>query len=599
MNITHKFIFAISLFILSFIFFSVLELNKNRIIGWIIGLTLIIGFIILFAAVLNDKPLIIKAFSWPLLIAMMIIIVISTQGPFKLVPAVDYKNPQRTDIIKLPQGKLTGVYTKDKKVEVFTGIPYAKPPIGDLRWKEPADPGNWSGILKADHFAPMSMQPNNNELFNSLAQIIGYHDYKISLTDNYRHKMSEDSLYLNIWKPADTTNKTPVLVYIHGGSLKTGQPWYKDYSGEAMARNGVIVVNMGYRLGIFGYFADEELANESPNGTTGNYGTLDQIKALEWVKKNIASFGGDENNITLAGESAGAASVSALTTSPLAKGLFNKVIAESSSVTTKNPPHSYRSMDQALKDGASTKKDLKVKTVSDLRKISSKKLVSYADTHHHITIDGYALTESPYNSYQKGIFNGQIILQGYNSDESGAFLIRNPVNLKNYETQIKSEFGEKGSALLKILPANTNKEAKENYKKIFTAYYFGYSHYRWVKQTTDMGIPTYEYLFSKDNKRLGAWHSGEEVYLYGNIPKSDKAGANLYDNSDLKLEKTFNGYVLNFIKYGNPNGKATDSNLLSNWPLAKTGNSPMELGRHVGVIEDPYLKIYKELDKFE
>ena len=178
-------------------------------------------------------------------------------------------------------------------MEVYAGIPYAKPPVGELRWREPQDPEPWEGVLAADHFAPMSMQPQNAAWYSSMAQIIGYHDYEISLDDNFRDLNSEDALYLNIWKPAGEQENLPVLVYIHGGSLQTGQPWYADYSGEGLARKGVIVVNMGYRLGVFGFLADEELMAESPNGTTGNYGLLDQIKALEWVRDNIAAFGGD------------------------------------------------------------------------------------------------------------------------------------------------------------------------------------------------------------------------------------------------------------------------------------------------------------------
>ena len=144
-------------------------------------------------------------------------------------------------------------------MEVYAGIPYAAPPVGELRWREPQDPVPWEGVLRADTFAPMSMQVVNSNLYSSLAQIIGYHDYQISLHDNFRDAVSEDSLYLNIWKPAGEQEKLPVIVYVHGGSLQTGQPWYADYSGEGLARKGVIVVNFGYRLGVFGFYADEEL----------------------------------------------------------------------------------------------------------------------------------------------------------------------------------------------------------------------------------------------------------------------------------------------------------------------------------------------------
>ena len=319
----------------------------------------------------------------------------NTVGPVKLHPAVEGKNGGVTDVVTVSGGQLTGVYTADQAVEVYAGIPYAAPPVGELRWREPQDPAPWSGVLAADAFAPMSMQPQDPVIYSSLAQIVGYHDYKISLTDNYRDANAEDALYLNIWKPAGAQEKLPVLVYIHGGSLQTGQPWYADYRGEGLARKGVIVVNMGYRLGVFGFLATEELQAESPNGTTGNYGLLDQIKALEWVQENIAAFGGDPDNVTLAGESAGSACVTALCTSPLAKGLFRRAIGESSTVTAPAPTHSFRLLDQALATGAETLARFGVSSVEELRQLDAETLVAAADVNPQMTVDGYVLPQTP------------------------------------------------------------------------------------------------------------------------------------------------------------------------------------------------------------
>ncbi|MBQ1368017.1 MAG: carboxylesterase family protein, partial [Firmicutes bacterium] len=290
---------------------AALELNKNSLWGWAVTILLFGLYIFLYVRFLGEKPFGFKLLAFLGLLVLTFGAFMLSWPPTKAVPAVSYPNPKTTEIIELQDGKITGVYNEDGKVKVYTGIPYAQPPVGDLRWKEPQDPAPWDGILVCDHFAPMSMQPVNLPIYNSLAQIIGYHDYKISLTDNYIAPVSEDSLYLNIWQPAEAKpeDKLPVIVYIHGGSLQTGQPWYDDYSGETLAHEGVIVVNMGYRLGVFGFFADEELIAESDNKTTGNYGLLDQIKALEWVQKNIAVFGGDPSNVTVAGESAGSACV--------------------------------------------------------------------------------------------------------------------------------------------------------------------------------------------------------------------------------------------------------------------------------------------------
>ena len=222
----------------------------------------------------------------------------------KLVPAT-YEGANRTGKIKVKEGRLTGVYNKDGSVEVYAGIPYAKAPVGDLRWKEPKNPEKYKGVLRADHFQPMAMQKRTNRVVSSATDIFFYRNVTRTIKNRYVPKMSEDCLYLNIWKPRGPQKKLPVVFYIHGGSLTTGQAWWEDYNGESYAKNDVIFVNFSYRLGALGFYADENLASESPNGTTGMYGFLDQLKALDWVRANIEKFGGDPDNITIAGESAG------------------------------------------------------------------------------------------------------------------------------------------------------------------------------------------------------------------------------------------------------------------------------------------------------
>ncbi|MBR4906204.1 MAG: carboxylesterase family protein, partial [Clostridia bacterium] len=325
--------------LLFLIMLAVLELNKNTILGFLLLLAVTVGFAVLFIKVLHGGKWYWKVLGWLGWIGAFVLILLLTWPPMKRVPAYEDRTPTYTEVISTEKGDVRGVVIDEGRVELYAGIPYAKPPVGDLRWREPQDPDAWDGVLDADHFAPMCMQPVELPIVSSLKQVIGYHDYKISLSDNYRPAVSEDGLYVNVWKPAGKVDNLPVLVYIHGGTLQTGQPWYADYAGTGLAREGVVVVNLGYRLGVFGYLADEGLKSESEHGTTGNYGLLDQIKALEWVQKNIAAFGGDPNNITLAGESAGAASVSAICTSPLAKDLFQRVLLESSTVVSIEPPH--------------------------------------------------------------------------------------------------------------------------------------------------------------------------------------------------------------------------------------------------------------------
>ena len=577
--------FCIFYGVFSLLALALLELNKNRVIGWVIALVLLAEYFLLRRNLKNAGARILVFLCLTALLAADLFL---TVGPVKRHPAVEGKNGGETDVVTIADGQLSGVLTADGEVEVYVGIPYAAPPVGELRWREPQDPTPWEGVLKADHFAPMSMQPQNSTIYNSLARIIGYHDYRITLEDNYRDANSEDALYLNIWKPAGAQEKLPVLVYVHGGSLQTGQPWYRDFSGEGLARKGVLVVNMGYRLGVFGFLATEELMAESENGTTGNYGLLDQIKALQWVQENIAAFGGDPENVTLAGESAGSACVSALCTSPLAKGLFRRAIGESSTTTARRPAHSFSLLDRALKTGNETMERFGVSSVEELRQLDAGKLVAAADRVHHMVVDGYVLPVTPYEAYARGVHNEEAILHGFNSDEGTPFILFDQANLKNFEQKVRSFFGDYADEVLALYPAGTDAEARRNWNSIYSVIYFTHGHYCWTGQALSNGIPSYEYYFSKDNGSIGPWHSGEEIYCYHNIPEDSK----LFDDGDRALSDLFSDYFANFIKTGDPNGPG-----LPRWERSGEDRLLMELGENVGPTEDPYTRLYSILDR--
>ena len=592
MNETKKgsrgILWRVLFFLTGCLFLAVLELGKFTAAGWVLAAAVLAGFYLLRRNVLKEASAASRLLSWLGLAAALGLVLWISYPPVRRVPAVSGRDPRTTGIVTVAQGHLRGVYTPDGAVEVYAGIPYAEPPVGDLRWKEPQPKAPWEGILEADHFAPMSMQTQNGPLYSSLAQIIGYHDYEIRPDDDYRPPASEDSLDLNIWKPAGDVSGLPVLVYVHGGSLQTGQPWYADYSGEGLARLGAVVVNMGYRLGIFGFFADEALAAESPNHTTGNYGLLDQIQALRWVKENIAAFGGDPDNVTLAGESAGSACVSALCTSPLAAGLFRRVLAESSTVTAPQPAHSFRTMEEALKAGEATKKKFGAYTLEELRALPAEQIAGELSSHHHITVDGYVLTETPYESYARGHHNEEAQMQGFNREESGPFILFGQADLKSFRSMVERSFEAPYAArVLDLYRPQTDAQARRDWADIYTAVLFSYGHNVWERQANALGIPAYVYHFTKENGRLGSWHSGEEVYFYNNIPADSK----LYDGEDRELSRIMSAYLMNYLKTGDPNGPG-----LPEWPASAGDGRILTLGSTIRMDQSPYADLYGILD---
>ena len=580
-----KILFTILFVILSVLFGAFLELNHQTIPGWILTAVLLAGFWYVRNHVLDAKPFLMRLGAWLLCIAVFALIVYISWPPVKPV-AAGKPSAKKTEIIETADGKVRGIFNEKETVEIFTGIPYAAPPVGDLRWKKPQDPAAWEGVKECDHFAPMSMQSVNLPIIGSLTQIIGYHDYQISLSDNYRPAVSEDSLYLNIWKPAGNQTKLPVVVYIHGGSLQTGQPWYADYSGESFAENGVICVNMGYRLGIFGFLADEEMLKEE--GTAGNFGLLDQIKALEWVRDNIEAFGGDPHNVTLAGESAGAVCVDALCVSPLAKGLFQRVILESSTVSSPEPPHSYRSFSDALASGKKIREKYGCASLAELRKLPAEQIVGEMNSQHHITPDGYVFTDDPYVLRKQGIHNEEAILHGFNAEESGPFLLFSKTTLKNYESRIRTYFKDRTEEVLQLYPAATDEEAAKNWALIYGAVFFNYSHQCLNRLAAENKIPVYEYLFTKTNRRLSCWHSGELVYAFHRIPENSR----LYDAADRTLSDQMHAYWCAFAKTGTPSVSG-----LPDFAENISSSRVMRFGETVEMIDEPYLKLYEILDK--
>lgn len=597
--------FSIFIILLTLLYLIVLELSKNIMIGWIVGI--IAGIIMLLERhMLKKQNLLTRRSKWMMWIAYIIVLALNflmTKPPVKNIPAVDTKNPQVTEVMEINQGFLRGVYNEDKSVRVYAGIPYAAAPIGNLRFKEPQAPEKWEGVKTFDTFGPMAMQKRTSTFMDSLSHILGWHDYQVKSGDEFIEAMSEDCLYLNVWTPeSQDTDLKPVIFYIHGGSLNTGQSSYTEYRGENLAKQGVVFVDFAYRLGVFGYYAADDLKEESPNGTTGNYGLLDQIAALKWVHDNIEQFGGDPNQITIAGESAGASSVNALCVSPLTEGLFNYAIAESSGIVAVEPFHTFRSYEDALEEGKKVRDTFKVSSSAELRKLSAKELLDNESNQSAMTVDGYAIIEQPYLTYEKGNNHELALLNGFNAKEADAFLLSTKATAENYEELLAEDIGEQAAEMVKVVPPDSPQrdqhfivdalgDAKGALNEAYSAIWFSYSHYLWNNYLIEQNIPTYEYYFTKKNNIISNYHAGELPYAYGNLWRHP----GLYDEEDYKLSEIMQKYWVNFAKTGNPNGEG-----LPKWEMrSPTQDKLLQLDADIKMIEDPNLPLYEVIDKYQ
>ena len=598
-------LFYAVIILITLLYLVILELSKNIILGWIIGVFVSIAMIS-YRCFLADKGLLstkVKLITWGSFIGILCANYLLTSPPYKNVPAVDNKNPDVTEVVHVAQGDLTGVYNADHSVKVYAGIPYAKPPVGELRFKEPQAPEGWDSVRACDAFGPMAMQPRSDTLYDSLSHILGWHDYQVKLGDEYIEPMSEDCLYLNVFAPEDMGDEPlPVIFYIHGGSLTTGQSSYTEYRGEDLAKRGVIFVNFAYRLGVFGYYTADDLKEESPNNTTGNYGLLDQIAALNWVKDNIAAFGGDPDRITIAGESAGSSSVNAICVSPLTEGLFNYAIAESSGILAYKPFHTFRDYSEAIEQGDMVREEFKAKSSMELRDIPAEELVKTASNQSAMTVDGYAIVEQPYLTYEKGENHEKALLNGFNAKEADAFNLGIKATAENYEELLAEDLGDYASDMAKVVPPDSPQrdqhfivdamgDAKGALNQAYSAIWFSYSHYLWNNYMVKQGKPAYEYYFTKTNNSLSNYHAGEIPYAYGNLWRHP----GLYNEDDYKLSDIMQQYFVNFAKTGDPNGEG-----LPKWEARTVGNNQLlQLDTEIKMTEDPNEKLYDIIDKYE
>ncbi|RKS15887.1 carboxylesterase/lipase family protein [Flavobacterium sp. 120] len=484
--------------------------------------------------------------------------------------------------LTIANGTIEGEFDIKTNIQSFKGIPFAQPPVGDLRWKAPQPLTNWTGVKQTKKFGPRAIQSN----------VFGDMGFR---SDG----MSEDCLYLNVWSPAKSASeKLPVLVYFYGGGFAAGDGSESRYDGENMAKKGIVTLTVNYRLGIWGFFSHPELTKESPNRASGNYGLLDQNAALKWVQANISKFGGDPKRVTIAGESAGSIAVSAQMASPLSKGIIAGAIGESggSIFPTLAPvplaEAEKTGLEYAQKIGATSLKNLREMSTLELYQKSLGSSLGVFKT----TIDGYFLTKTLPETFEAKQQAMIPLLLGWNSEEMTyrALTAGKDISNETYIQKVKELYGKKADEVLKLYPTGTLEVTEQSATDLSGDRFIAYSTWKWFdlhrKNSTQ---PVYRYYYTHPRPEMrdnsleaglaggvikknsntpkapipkGAVHSAEIEYAMGNLAGNKDYA---WTESDYAVSETMLNYFANFIKTGNPNGDK-----LPVWPMSKNEEKP-------------------------
>jgi para-nitrobenzyl esterase len=447
------------------------------------------------------------------------------------------------------QGKVRGKTLNGGKVKAFLGLPYAAPPVGDLRWKAPEPPAKWKGERDAASFGAHCAQ---NHVFDDMV----FQD----------SGPSEDCLFLNVYAPAGSTakSKLPVMFWIHGGGHKAGASSEPRHNGDFLPTRGVVLVTINYRLGVFGFLATEDLAKET-NGAAGNYGLLDMVAALQWVKANIKKFGGDPDNVTIFGESAGSSAVCTLMASPMAKGLFQKAIGESGGALSDTRPSN--SLEAREKEEGEWVTSLGVTSLQELRALSTAKILdavkSKTSDDFPTVVDGKLLTEPVADTYAASRQAHVPLLAGWNRDENSS--LANGMTVEKWKAYAAEHFEEGAEEFLKLYPGETDEQASRSAAGYGSDKFIAFGTWKWIEAHRKTGeSPVYRYHFelaalpSKYHPYTAAFHSDDIEYIFGTL---DTRPGETIRPEDRKLSEQMMSYWTNFAKTGDPNGPG-----LPEWP---------------------------------
>jgi para-nitrobenzyl esterase len=485
------------------------------------------------------------------------------------------------DRVKIDTGTVEGAHTADGGVRIFKGIPFAAPPVGALRWKAPEPAPRWRGVRPATEFGSRCMQ---GRVFADMV---------------FRDSgASEDCLTLNVWTPAAPAARLPVMVWIYGGGFAAGATSEPRQDGEQLARKGVVVVSFNYRLGVFGFFSHPELARESHHEASGNYGLLDQVAALRWVSKNIRAFGGDPDNVTIFGESAGSMSVSALMASPLTRGLFRRAIGESGaffgSATLPLKP-----LEESYAAGRSLAESVNPSSLTALRAMPAEDLLQTASRPNAFrfapNVDGYFLRESVESAFASGRQHRVPLLAGWNADESGyqGVLAQLEPTRENFAERVRAQFGAHADDVLRVYDVASDEHTKGVARDLASDRFIGFSTWKWIDvHAATGGAPVFRYQFDQPppvTPPRGAYHSAEIEFVFGTLASKDLP----WRPEDTKVSDIMSSYWTNFAKSGNPNGPG-----LPEWPaFDRTNRSVMHLAAETRAAQEAHRERYEVLDR--